>query len=233
MSRKHIREGISNSLKNMKTDYVDIYYCHRPDRDENDKIKTPLEEIIRTMTNLIDEGLIHYWGTSWWPPVLLERCYGIAKEQGLIPPAVEQPPYHPNARFIERDLFEVVDYHGMGVTSFEALGSGFYTGKYHQSEEIPENSRATKFDMLPEGLIEKRRAMIEGLGEIAKDLDVTIAQVVIAWSIRLPQISSSIMGASRPEQVIENAAASEVVLSPDHTTKIEEITEPLPTNHYR
>lgn len=233
LSRKHIKEGINNSLKNMKTDYVDIYYCHRPDRDDQGKIKTPLEETIQTMTNLIDEGLIHYWGTSWWDPILIERCYGLAKDQGLIPPAVEQPPYHPNARFIEQGLFEVANYHGMGITAFEALGSGFYTGKYHQSDNLPANSRATKFEMIPEGLIDKRRVMIDGLTEIAQELNVTVAQVVIAWSLRLPQISSSIMGASKPELVIENAAASDVALSKDHFKKIEDLTEPLPPNHYR
>lgn len=233
LSRKHIKEGIVNSLTNLRTDYVDIYYCHRPDRNESGEIKTPLEETIRTMTNLIDEGVINYWGTSWWPPVLIERCYGIAKENGLIPPAVEQPPYHPNARFIENDLFEVVNHHGMGVTSFEALASGFYTGKYHKADTIPEGTRATKFEMIPDGVLEKRRPLIEELEKIANDLEATVPQVVIAWSLRLPQISSSIMGASKPEQVIDNAAASEISLSQVQLKEIEEFTEPLPRNHYQ
>ncbi|MHA2100698.1 MAG: aldo/keto reductase [Candidatus Kariarchaeaceae archaeon] len=233
LNRKHIKEGIANSLENMQTDYVDIYYCHRPDRNDHGRIKTPLEETIRTMTNLIDEGIIHYWGTSWWPPVEIERCHGIAKEQGLIAPSVEQPPYHPNARFIEQDLFNVAEYHGMGLTTFEALASGFYTGKYHQSKEFPEGSRATKFTLVNDEVIEKRRPLIEELRKIAIELDVTIAQVVIAWSIRSPLISSSVMGASKPEQVIENAAASEIRLSEDNLKRIEKFTEPLPRYNYR
>ena len=228
LSRKHIRESIKDSLKYLQTDYLDIYYCHRPDRE------TPLEETIRTMTNLIEEGLVHYWGTSWWPPFLVERTIGIAKEHGLIPPAVEEPPYHINARFIEVELFDVAKYHGLGITAFEALASGFYTGKY--VDIIPEGSRFSIEPIkkgIPEGLFERRRPLIIKLKEVANSLEIPLSQLALAWVLRNPEISSTIMGASKPAQVIENVGASDVSLDEETLEKMEEILDNKPTTPFR
>ncbi|MFX1285594.1 MAG: aldo/keto reductase [Promethearchaeota archaeon] len=228
LSRKHIRESIRDSLKYLQTNYLDIYYCHRPDRE------TPLAETIRTMTNLIEEGLVHYWGTSWWPPFLVERTIGIAKEHGLIPPAVEEPPYHINARFIEVELFDVANYHGLGITAFEALAGGFYTGKY--VDGIPEESRFS-IDLIregiPPGLFEKRRPQILKLIEVANSLEIPLSQLALAWVLRNPEISSTIMGASKPEQVSENAGACDVSLDEETLEKIEEILDNKPTTPFR
>lgn len=225
LSRKHVRESITDSLKYLNTDYLDLYYCHRADRN------TPLEETIRTMTNLIDEGLIHYWGTSWWPPFLIERAIGIAKEAGLIPPSVEEPPYHINARFIEVDLFDVAEFHGLGITSFEALGTGFYTGKY--LELIPEGSRAAIVNHIPKEVFEQRKAQIIGLKEIAQEINASLAQLMLAWTLRNPLISSTIMGGSKPEHVIENSKASGIVLEQDILEKIEDLVKNKPSIPYR
>ncbi|UCG89653.1 MAG: aldo/keto reductase [Candidatus Heimdallarchaeota archaeon] len=228
LSRKHIRESIRDSLKYLQSDYLDIYYCHRPDRE------TPLEETIRTMTNLIEEGLVHYWGTSWWPPFLVERTIGIAKEHGLIPPAVEEPPYHINARFIEVELFDVAKYHGLGITAFEALASGFYTGKYLDS--IPKDSRFSIeaiWKEIPKDLFEKRKAQLLKLMEIAKSIEIPLSQLALAWVLRRPEITSTIMGASKPEQVTENAAASDVTLDEETLDKIEKILDNIPTTPFR
>ncbi|MFX0210515.1 MAG: aldo/keto reductase [Candidatus Hodarchaeota archaeon] len=228
LSRKHIRESIRDSLKHLQTDYLDIYFCHRPDRE------TPLEETIRTMTNLIEEGLVHYWGTSWWPPFLVERTIGIAKEHGLIPPAVEEPPYHVNARFIEVELFDVANYHGLGITAFEALASGFYTGKY--LDGIPKDSRFSIeaiWNGIPKDLFEKRRAQLINLSEIAKSIEIPLSQLALAWVLRRPEISSTIMGASKPEQVTENAAACDVVLNEKTLEKIEKILDNKPSTPFR
>ncbi|UCG01710.1 MAG: aldo/keto reductase [Candidatus Heimdallarchaeota archaeon] len=228
LSRKHIRESIRDSLKYLQTDYLDIYYCHRPDR------KTPLEETIRTMTNLIEEGLVHYWGTSWWPPFLVERTIGIAKEHGLIPPAVEEPPYHLNARFIEVELFDVANYHGLGITAFEALASGFYTGKY--VDGIPNGTRFSVEPIkkgIPTGIFEKRRPQILKLAEVANSLEIPLSQLAIAWVLRNPEISSTIMGASKPTQVIENTGASDVSLDEETLEKMEEILDNKPTTPFR
>lgn len=225
LNRKHIREEIKDSLQYLDTDYIDLYYCHRPVHD------TPLEETIRTMTNLIDEGTVNYWGTSWFPPLTVERMIHIANEQGLIPPSVEQPPYHINARFIELDLFDVARYHGLGIVSFEALAGGFYTGKYQQG--IPDDSRAAQTDFVSDEIIEKRREQLSKLTQIAKELDITMAQLAIAWTLRNDEISSSLTGASKPEQVVENAAASEVDLSEGILDNIEEILDNKPQSDYR
>ena len=228
LSRKHIRESIRDSLRYLQTDYLDIYYCHRPDRE------TPLEETIRTMTNLIEEGLVHYWGTSWWPPFLVERTIGIAKEHGLIPPAVEEPPYHINARFIEVELFDVAKYHGLGITAFEALASGFYTGKY--IDKIPDGSRFS-IELIrkeiPAGLFERRRPQILKLMEIANSLGIPLSQLALAWVLRNPEISSTIMGASKSEQVIENTGACDVSLDEETLEKIENVLDNKPTTHFR
>lgn len=228
LSRKHIKESIHDSLKYLQTDYVDIYFCHRPDRG------TPLEETILTMTNLIEEGSVHYWGTSWWPPFLVERTIGIAKESGLIPPAVEEPPYHMNARFIEVELLDVAKYHGLGITAFEALSGGLYTGKYLNG--FPRDSRfsidAIKKD-LPKNLFEKRRIQLLKLLEVAGSIDIPLSQLALAWVLRKPEITSTIMGATKPEQVIENAAASEVKLNEEKLEMIEKILDNKPTTPFR
>ncbi len=225
LSRKHIRESIRDSLNFLQTNYIDIYYCHRADR------QTPLEETIRTMTNLIDEGLVHYWGTSWWPPFLIERAIGIAREHGLIPPAVEEPPYHIMARFIEVDLFEVAKHHGLGITSFEALATGFYTGKY--LDKIPEDSRRALINPIPQNVIDSRREQLLTLKKIAESLNISLAQLMLAWTLRSSLISSSIMGASKVEHVRENALASGINLPQETLEKIEELLANTPTSDYR
>ncbi|NHJ49890.1 MAG: aldo/keto reductase [Asgard group archaeon] len=225
LSRKHIREAINRSLKLMKTDYVDIYYCHRPDRD------TPLAETIMTMTNLIDEGKINYWGTSWWPPTLVERTIWLAKKIGGYAPHVEQPPYHMRARFIEADLLEVAKTHGLGLVTFEALATGLLTEKYMKG--IPEGTRATLMDQYTPEVMEIYANIVKELKKIADKLNITVAQLALAWSLRLPEISSSLTGASKPEYIKENVKASDVELSADILEKIEEILDNKPKTSYR
>jgi aryl-alcohol dehydrogenase-like predicted oxidoreductase len=228
LSRKHISESITDSLKFIQTDYLDIYFCHRPDRT------TPLEETIRVMTNLIDQGLVHYWGTSWWPPFLIERTIGIAKEFGLIQPSVEEPPYHFNARFIEVELFDLANHHGMGLTSFEALSSGLYTGKYING--VPKRSRFAIEEIgknIPQELLIKRNNQMIELSKVADSINVSLAQLALAWTLRNKEISSSIMGATKIGQVKENAAASGIDLKTEVLDQIEEVLDNKPTTHYR
>lgn len=213
LSRKHIHEAVKRSLRLLQTDYIDIYYCHRPDRD------TPLKETVLTMSDLIEEGTIHHWGTSWWPPTMVERAIWIAKKLGAHPPHTEQPPYHMYARFIEEDLVEVARYHGIGLVTFEALATGLITDKYLKG--TPEDSRASRFDNYTEELMERYQTRISKLLPIAKELDVPLSQMAIAWTLRLPEVSSSLMGASKPEHVISNAQASEVTLNKNTIEKIE------------
>lgn len=230
LSRKHIREGIRKSLNNLQTDYLDIYFCHRPDRD------TPLSETVSTMSALVDEGLIHYWGTSWWPPYLVERTIGIAKELGYYPPAVEEPPYNMFARFVELDLLDIAHFHGLGITAFEALWCGFLTGKYING--IPEGSRASTVTGLQRRFTskdfqKKYYSKLKALVEVAESINIPLSHLALAWVLRRPEISSTIMGASKPEQVISNAAASEVTLSKNVLQRIEEILDNKPTSLFK
>lgn len=227
LSRKHIREGIKDSLKHLQTDYVDIYYCHRPDRE------TPLEETIRVMSNLIDEGYINYWGTSWWPPTLVERTIGIAKNIGAYPPAVEEPPYHMRARFIETDLLEVASYHGLGLITFEALATGLLTGKYFNGEptlrrKISQQERSD-FDEITKQYTE----LISNLDEIVKELNTSISNLAIAWTLRHPEITSSLTGASKPEHIKMNAEACELSLSENIIKNIDELLNNSPKQYFR
>ncbi|NHJ84697.1 MAG: aldo/keto reductase [Asgard group archaeon] len=225
LSRKHIREAIKRSLRLLQTDYIDIYYCHRPDRE------TPLEEIILTMTDLIEEGSIRYWGTSWWPPAMVERTIWLAKQLGAQPPHVEQPPYHMYARYIEADLLEVAKYHGIGLVTFEALAGGFLTNKY--IEAAPEDSRAKYIKDYTDEVIQRQRERALKILPIAEELAIPISQLAIAWSLRIPEISSSLMGASKPEQVKENVQACEISLTKETLEKLEEIMANKPQTSYR
>jgi aryl-alcohol dehydrogenase-like predicted oxidoreductase len=230
LNRKHIREGIRKSLDNLRTDYLDIYFCHRPDRD------TPLSETVATMSALVDEGLIHYWGTSWWPPYLVERTIGIAKELGCYPPAVEEPPYSMFHRFIEVDLLDVAHFHGLGITAFEALWCGILTGKYICG--VPEGSRASALADLQRRITSKdfRKKYdfkLKALVELAESINTPLSNLALAWVLRRPEISSTIMGASRPEHVMSNAAASEVTLSKNVLQRIEKILDNKPKSLFK
>lgn len=224
LSRKHIKEGIQDSLKHLQMDYLDIYYCHRPDPT------TPLEETISTMTNLIDEGLIHYWGTSRWSAALIERAIGLAKNLGMYPPHVEQPKYHLFERYIEVDILEQASYHGLGLIAYQPLAGGVLTGKY--LEKIPKSSRAAQSNYQA-GMLEQYGNKVSQLLTIAESLDVPLNQLAIAWTIRRSEISSIITGASKPEQVESNAKASDISLTNEILDKIEELINNKPTSSYR
>lgn len=224
LSAKHIKESIIKSLNRLNTDYVDIYYAHRFD------YATPLEETIRAFNNLIDEGFINYWGTSTWFGAEIERAYGIARELGLQPPAVEQPRYNLLDRHIELELFHTIDYTGMGVTPWSPLAQGLLTGKYNDG--IPEDSRHKLYNELPErelndSVIEK----LKKLDTLAKENDITLTQLSLSWALSRPQISSLITGASKPTQVEENARAGDIRLSSDTISQIEDIMDNRPEHH--
>jgi aryl-alcohol dehydrogenase-like predicted oxidoreductase len=224
LSMKHISESIDKTLDRLKMDYLDIYYAHRFD------YHTPLEETIRAFNKLIDEGKIMYYGTSTWFPAEVERAYGIAREKGLVPPAVEQPRYNLVDRWIEIELFPTIDYTGMGVTPWSPLAQGLLTGKYNQG--IPEDSRHKVVNELPDReLNDEVIAKLVKLEDIAKEEDITLTQLSLSWALSRPQISSLITGASKPEQVTENAGAGDIELSSDVIKRIEEIMDNEPQYH--
>ena len=206
LSRKHITESLHASLKRLNVDYLDIYYCHRHDPD------TTVQEVVQTMDMLVRRGEILYWGTSQWNVFHLMRAIAFAKQNGLIPPMVEQPKYNLFHRTrVENELAPLCNEYGLGLTTYSPLSSGVLTGKYNDG--IPAGSRAAMQDMgwmhsrITPDAIEK----VKQLTQVAQEIGATTAQLAIAWLLRRNDVSSVITGATRPEQLDENLAASEFI----------------------
>ncbi len=207
LSHKHIYEACRNSLKRLQLDYLDLFFCHRPDPN------TPIEETVRAMNDLIHQGKILYWGTSEWNAADIMRAHALAREHGLTPPQMEQPQYNMLHRDrVEKEYLPLYREIGLGTTIWSPLASGLLSGKY--SKGIPAGSRATlqgyqwlREQVITPGNIEKAKQ----LDPIGKDLGCTMAQLALAWCLKNPNVSTVITGASRPEQVAENMKAIEVV----------------------
>ena len=223
LSRKHIMESIDRSLDRIGTDYLDIYFCHRFDRS------TPLEETIRAMSDLIDQGVVHYWGTSVWTAVQLERAVWMAKDLGLHPPVVEQPRYNMLDRFIELDVMETCHRNGIGIVCWSPLAQGVLTGKYNDS--VPAGSRATTSKFIKRDLTEENFAKVRKLQEIATAQGITVAQLALTWILRREEISCAITGATSPDHVLSNIKASDVNLNSQTLSDIEEILANIPQPH--
>lgn len=223
LGRKHIRESIDNTLDRLQTDYLDIYFCHRFD------LNTPLEETIKIMSELIEQGYVHYWGTSVWSAAQLERAVGIANTLGLHPPLVEQPRYNMLDRFIELDIMETCMLNGMGIVCWSPLAQGILTGKYN--EEIPEASRGATTKWLRRDLTPKNIGKVKRLQPIADSLEINIAQLALAWILRREEISCAIAGATNPTHVESNVMAAGIKLESDIIQQIEEILNNKPKIH--
>jgi voltage-dependent potassium channel beta subunit len=220
LSRKHIMESCHTSLKRLGVEYLDLYFCHRYDPE------TPVEEVVRAMDDLVHQGKILYWGTSEWRGGQIAHAAGQARQWGLYPPAVEQPQYNMFTRqIVETELVEAARQHGVGLVVWSPLASGILTGKYNDG--IPEGSRISDPDYawLRQHVTEERVSKMRQLAEVARDLNANLAQLALAWLLRLPEISSVITGASRVSQVHENLKAAEVKakLTPEVLARVEEI----------
>lgn len=211
LSRKHVTEACHQALQRLQVDYLDLYFCHRPDPD------TPVDETVWAMHNLVTQGKVLYWGTSEWPAEQIQQAFTFARENHLVAPTMEQPQYNllDRARFeVEyRPLFEE---HGLGTTTWSPLASGALTGKY--VDGVPEGSRASLpgYAWLREHMVESERgaqrmAAVRRFLPIAEELGCTPSQLAIAWCLLNPNVSTVILGASRPEQLDENLAAAEWV----------------------
>jgi voltage-dependent potassium channel beta subunit len=236
LSRKHIIEGIEASLHRLQMDYVDLIFCHRPD------IYTPIEETVRAMNFLINQGLAFYWGTSEWSADQIMEAYSIARQFDLIPPLMEQPQYNMFTREkVEHDYVRLYEQIGLGTTTWSPLASGLLTGKYDHG--IPQGTRVTleDYEWLREDFeSEQAKHKIEKIKQIepiAANLGMTISQMAIAWCLKNPNVSSVITGASKPEQVVENMQASNYVdkLTMEVMDQIEIILDnrPQPLSDYR
>ncbi len=224
LSRKHILEGTDKALKRLQLDYVDLIFAHRPD------INTPVEETVRAFTHLINQGKALYWGTSEWSAAQIMEAYSISRREHLIPPQMEQPQYHMFHRDrVESEYLHLYKEIGLGTTIFSPLASGLLTGKYNQG--IPTGTRATLegYEWLRERFTDEiaieRISKVGQLIPLANELDASMAQLALAWTLKNPNVSTTITGASRVEQVVENMKAIELVdkLTPDVMEQIENI----------
>jgi len=240
LSRKHIIEGLNKSLKRLDLEYVDLLFCHRPDNH------TPIEEIVRAMNHVIDQGKTFYWGTSEWAADQLAEANAVADRLGLIGPVMEQPQYSMLHRTrVEREYSRLYSStHGLGTTIWSPLASGLLTGKYSSTDpssfpagsRLAANTNSDKMSWLRNELLsgtgmnglEERDLdvilkKVEGLKPIAAKLECTVAQLAIAWCLKNPNVSTVITGASSAQQVVENFKSLEVVpkLTPEVLEEIE------------
>jgi len=221
LSRKHLTEACHEALQRLQTDYLDLYFCHRPDKN------TPIEEVVQTMDTLIQQGKILYWGTSEWSGVEIMEAHRVAAEYRLIGPAVEQPQYNLLEREkLEREYLMIFNTVGMGTTIWSPLASGLLTGKYN--EGIPDDSRLALegFDWLRDRLMAAEKlAKVKQLGAFAGELGVKQSTLAIAWTLRNPNVTTAILGATRREQLEENLRSLEVLplLTPDVMQRIDDI----------
>jgi len=217
LHRKHVRDACHAALRRLGLDYLDLFFCHRPD------LETPIEETVRAMTDLVRQGKVLYWGTSEWSAQQIQEAWGLAREHGLEPPTMEQPQYNMFHRDrVEREYHRLYAEVGLGTTIWSPLASGVLTGKY--AKGVPSGSRMSLPDyqwLRPRIESEEGRANVrktEALRPIAKDLGVSLAQLAVAWCLKNPHVSTVILGATSPEQLHENVAAAEKVAALDATT---------------
>lgn len=221
LSRKHIVEACHEALDRLQTDYLDLYFCHRPDP------AVPIEEVVWTMHNLITQGKVLYWGTSMWSGAEIMEAHRVAQQYRLIGPVVEQPQYNLFERMkMEQDYLPVFQNVGMGTTIWSPLAAGFLTGKYLQG--MPEGSRLglEGFEWLRDRwLQEEKITKLKKLNELAGELGVSIGNLAIAWTLANPNTTTAILGATRKEQLVDNLKALDVLpsLTPQVLARIDEI----------
>jgi len=210
LSRKHVHDACHAALRRLQVDYLDLFFCHRPDLD------TPIEETVRAMNDLIAQGKVLYWGTSEWRADEIAEAHGIARVNGFAGPTMEQPQYNLFERErVEREYQRLYDSLGLGTTIWSPLASGILTGKYEKG--IPKGSRMALagYEWLKERVENEegrtRVAKTRELGRVASELGASVAQLAIAWCLVNPHVSTVILGATRPDQLRENLAALELV----------------------
>jgi voltage-dependent potassium channel beta subunit len=226
LSRKHLIEACHEALERLQHDYLDIFFCHRPDKN------VPIEEVVWTMNLLIQQGKILYWGTSEWSGVEIMEAHRVANQLNLIGPSVEQPQYNLLERSkMENEFSMIFKTVGMGTTIWSPLASGLLTGKYNNG--IPEGSRFALqgFDWLRnQWMVDEKLNRVKELTKLAEELGVPLSTLSIAWTTKNPNVTTAILGATKKEQLIENLKAIEVAprLTPDILTRIDDIMQTAP-----
>jgi voltage-dependent potassium channel beta subunit len=200
LSRKHVIEACHAALRRLRVDYLDLYFCHRPDPN------TPIEETVRAMSDLIAQGKVLYWGTSEWSAAEISEAHRIARDLRLVPPTMEQPQYNMFHREkVEREFAPLYDTVGLGLTTWSPLASGLLTGKYNEGDPGGTRISLKNYEWLREQFknaeARKRLAKVKKLAAVADDLGTSLPQLALAWCLKNPRVSSVITGASRPSQV--------------------------------
>ncbi len=217
LSRKHIMESVDQSLANLQTDYLDLYFCHRFDPD------TPLEETLTALSNLVDQGKILYYGVSEWRPVQILKAQLVIERLGLHPMSVVQPEYNMFDRYIEHELMDVCEELGLGIVPFSPLAQGLLSGKYRLGQPIPAGSRATFQEDLKAMITDDNLKKVDELDKMAKELNTDLATFALAWDMRDPRISSLITGASKPEQLANNLKAIDLEIPAEYFDRIDKL----------
>jgi voltage-dependent potassium channel beta subunit len=223
LSRKHVFEACHAALGRLQVDYLDLFFCHRPDPN------TPIEETVRAMSDLVHQGKVLYWGTSEWSAQEITQAHAIAHACHLVPPTMEQPQYNLFVRArVEKEYARLYSEYGLGTTIWSPLASGLLTGKH--SKGLQEGTRATSgiYDWMKEHMEKEGQAKAEIIRKIealAKELELSPAVLAITWCLKNPHVSTVILGASKVHQLQENLKAIEAQakLTPEIMKRIEEI----------
>ncbi|MEO3803312.1 aldo/keto reductase family protein [Nonomuraea sp. B1E8] len=225
LSRKHLTESIHASLRRLQTDYVDLYQAHRFDYE------TPLEETLKTFDDLVRQGKVLYVGVSEWTAEQIAQALKIADEMGFDRIVSNQPQYSMLWRIIESEVVPLSEKEGVGQIVWSPIAQGVLTGKYLPGQQPPEGSRATDSsggsNMIARWMRDDVLTRVQELRPIAADLGLSMAQLAIAWVLQNPNVSSAIIGASRPEQVRDNVRASGVKLDADVLRRIDDVLGPI------
>jgi voltage-dependent potassium channel beta subunit len=208
LSRKHVIEGCNAALKRLQVDYIDLFYCHRPDKN------TPIEETVLAMNTLIQQGKILYWGTSEWATDEIMAAIAVAKDYKLIGPTMEQPQYNMFERTkLEKDYLLLFRDYGLGTTIWSPLSSGLLTEKYINLSNEKTRLDIEGMEWLKERTLgdASRLEKVKQLSALAKEIGTTLPKMAIAWTLKNPNVSTTILGASKVEQLKETLSALDVV----------------------
>ena len=229
LSAKHVTDAAHAALKRLQVEYLDLYFCHRPDMD------TPIEETVRAMHNLIMQGKVLYWGTSEWSGQQITEAHSVARGLGLTPPTMEQPQYNLFVRDkVEADYAPLYDTFGLGTTIWSPLASGMLTGKY--SAGIPADSRVNLpgYEWLRDNFQsaegQARLEMVRALATLAADAGMPVHHMALLWCLQNPRVSTVILGASRKSQLEDNLAAlkSKALMTAEVMAAIEAVVKNKP-----
>ena len=227
LSRKHVIEACNGALRRLQVDYLDLYFCHRPDKN------TPIAETVWAMNTLLQQGKILYWGTSEWSAAEIMEAIVVAKQYNLIGPTMEQPQYNLLERNkLENEYLHLFKEHGLGTTIWSPLASGLLSGKYTSGDTRNTRLELKGMDWLKDKVLaEEQMKKVVGLQNLADKMNLSLAKLSLAWCLKNPNVSTVILGASKATQLKENLTVLEIVplLTEKVMTNIDQImgTKPV------